>query len=184
MNHTRFGVAALASRVMEGLEAYADIVRRPHLPESGFESARDLALQALAGIEDEPRQKLLIKLREWHLPCPLGRNTLGQKDHLEKLTCELCKADFARRYHPNGAILAIAGKIEFAEVKDAVEKHFGDWAGTNDTPIQIMPPPGRYHHEQQTSEQTHIGIAYPRASRRSTLTITPSAWLWKFSAAE
>ena len=24
-----------------------------------------------------------------------------------------------------------------------------------------MPPPGKFHHEQQKSEQTHIGIAYP-----------------------
>ena len=24
-----------------------------------------------------------------------------------------------------------------------------------------MPPPGNFHHEDQQSEQTHIGIAYP-----------------------
>ena len=71
VHHTRFGCAALAAKVMEGLAIYADIVRRPHLPETGFEAARDLALQALAGIDDEPRQKLMIKLREWHLPSPV-----------------------------------------------------------------------------------------------------------------
>ena len=83
--------AALAPKVIEGIATYADIVRRPHLPEDGFEAARDLALQALAGIEDEPRQKLMIKLREWHLPVALGRNTMGQKEHLEKLTLDLCQ---------------------------------------------------------------------------------------------
>src|SRR5207237_4862895 len=74
VHHTRFGCAALAAKVMEALPVYADIVRRPHLPENGFDAARDLALQALAGIEDEPRQKLLIKLREWHFPSPYGRS--------------------------------------------------------------------------------------------------------------
>jgi predicted Zn-dependent peptidase len=161
VHHSRFGCAALAGKVINGLEVYADIVRRPHLPESGFDAARDLALQALAGIDDEPRQKLMIKLREWHLPSPYGRNTLGQKDHLEKLTVELARADHARRYHAKDAILSVAGNIDFDELKDEVERNFGDWNGQAEAPVEILPPPGDYHHEQQKSEQTHIGIAYP-----------------------
>ena len=161
VHHTRFGCAALAAKVMQGLAVYADIVRRPHLPGQGFDAARDLALQALAGLEDEPRQKLLIKLREWHLPSPYGRSSMGQKDHLEKLTLELCKVDHARRYHADGAILAVAGNIDFGEVRGEVEKHFGDWNGEHESAVDVMPPPGNFHHENQKSEQTHIGIAWP-----------------------
>src|SRR5881396_3007153 len=36
VHHTRFGCAAPAAKVMEGLPTYADILRRPHLPASGF----------------------------------------------------------------------------------------------------------------------------------------------------
>src|SRR5215213_1674442 len=131
VHHSRFGCAALAERVIEGLGAYADILRRPQMPEPGFDAARDLALQALAGIEDEPRQKLMIKLREWHLPSPYGRSSLGQKDHLEKLTIELARADHGRRYHSKDAILSIAGNIDFKTVKREVERHFGDWNGSH-----------------------------------------------------
>ena len=76
----RFGCAALA-RQGDGRawRRYADIVRRPHLPEAGFEAARDLALQALAGIDDEPRQKLMIKLREWHFPIALRPQLDGRR---------------------------------------------------------------------------------------------------------
>jgi predicted Zn-dependent peptidase len=161
VHHARFGCAALAGKVMQGLEVYADIVRRPHLPEPGFEAARDLALQALEGIEDEPRQKLMIKLREWHLPSPYGRNTMGQADHLEKLTVEFAKADHSRRYHAQDSILAVAGHIDFDQLRDEVEKHFGTWNGQAEPGIEVLPPPGNYHHEPQQSEQTHIGIAYP-----------------------
>jgi predicted Zn-dependent peptidase len=161
IHHTRFGCAALASRVLQGLPVYADIVRRPQLPEPGFHAARDLALQALAGLDDEPRQKLLIKLREWHLPSPYGRSSMGQKDHLEKLTLDLCKADHARRYHADGAIMAVAGNIDFKQVREEVERHFGDWNGARDAPLEVLPPPGNFHHEHQKSEQTHIGIAWP-----------------------
>src|SRR5439155_21168575 len=129
IHHTRFGCAALAEKVFEGLPVYADIVRRAHLPEVGFNAARDLALQALAGVEDDPRQKLLIKLREWHFPSPFGRCSMGKKDNLEKLTIELCKADYSRRYHAGDAILAVAGNIDFDRLKDEVTNHFGDWNG-------------------------------------------------------
>jgi predicted Zn-dependent peptidase len=131
------------------------------MPEPGFDAARDLALQALTGIDDEPRQKLMVKLREWHFPSPYGRNTMGEKDHLEKLTLQLCKVDFIERYQPRGGILALAGNIDFGQIKDVVGKHFGDWKARELEPIKLMPPPGNVRHEDQKSEQTHIGIAYP-----------------------
>jgi len=161
IHHTRFGVSGISEKVIQGLPTYADIIRRPHLPPDGFESARDLALQSLAGVDDDPRQKLLIKLREWHFPSPFGRSSLGQKDTLEKLTIESARADYQRRYHAKNAIFAIAGNIDFQQVKDAIASQFGDWNGANQVPLEVMPPPGNRHHEHQDSEQTHIGIAYP-----------------------
>jgi predicted Zn-dependent peptidase len=160
VHHTRFGCAAVADKVLEAMDAYADIVQRPHLPAPGFKAAQDLALQALSGIDDEPRQKVLIKLREWHWPSPYGRNTMGEKEHLEKLTLELCKSDFAKRYHAQNAILAMAGNIEFEQVKQRVAETFGKWNGKETEAIQLLPPPGNYHFEESKSEQTHIGIAY------------------------
>ena len=161
VHHTRFGCAALADKVMAGLPTYADIVRRAKLDDDGFEPAQDLALQSLAGIDDEPRQKLLIKLREWFYPSPYGRNSMGEVADLEKLTIDACRADYARRYHAGGAILAVAGAVDFGQLKAEVGEQFGDWKGVPPQPITETPPPGNYHHEDQQSEQTHIGIAYP-----------------------
>jgi predicted Zn-dependent peptidase len=160
VHHTRFACAGLGSKVVEAISTYADIVRRPRLPEDGFGPSRDLALQALAGIDDEPRQKLLIKLREWHLPSPYGRNTLGEKDHLEKLTLDFCRADYARRFHAKDVIVAIAGNVDFDQVRSEVERHLGDWNGRAVEQVKLMPAPGPYHFDLQKTEQTHIGIAY------------------------
>jgi predicted Zn-dependent peptidase len=161
IQHTRFGSAALAPRVMEALPAYADILRRPHLPEGGFQAARDLAIQALEGIEDEPRQKVLIKLREWHFPWPFGRNTMGEMDDLKKLTLGICRMQHTQRYRPGGAILALAGNIDFDEVRRAAEAQFGDWEASAVENLELIPPPGRVCHEEHPSEQTHIGLAWP-----------------------
>jgi predicted Zn-dependent peptidase len=160
VHHSRFSCAGLAPKVVESLAAYADIVRRPQMPEEGFVAARELALQALAGVDDEPRQRLSIKLREWHLPSPLGRNPMGRTDELQKLTLDLCRTDFAARYQPNTAIIALAGNIEFDTIDRQIDKHFGDWSKAELPPIKLMPPPGSYHFERADSEQTHIGVAY------------------------
>ena len=161
MYHVRMGAAAVAARVMEGLETYADIVRRPHLPESGFEPARDLALQSIAALADEPRQKVLIRLRECYFPWPYGRNAMGVEKDLRGLTLEQCKADHASRYRPEETILSVAGNVEFAALRDAVEKAFGDWRGGAAAEMPAKEAEERACYEHHASEQTHIGIAYP-----------------------
>ena len=161
VHHLRLSCAAVAQRVLEGLPAYADILRRAALPEGEFIPARDLALQALASIEDEPRHKLLVKLRERHLGWPLGRPTIGLRQDLENMTVQICREDYARRFGPAGTILSIAGNVRFEPLRDLVEQLLGDWKGGADEPVCPSAPPGACHHERHTSEQTHIGIAYP-----------------------
>src|SRR5207237_7676278 len=126
---------------------HPDIIRRPQMPADGFEAARDLALQAIAGIEDEPRQKVLIKLREWHFPWPYGRSTMGTVEELQKLTLDLCRMHHQKRYHSGGAILSLAGNINFDEIYCRAEECFGDWQPATQTNVELIAPPGRIHHE-------------------------------------
>jgi predicted Zn-dependent peptidase len=161
VHHTRLGCAALADKVLQGLDAYADIVQRPMMPGPGCQAARDLALQALVSVDDDPRQKLMIKLREWAWPFPYGRSSMGVKEHLEKLTLDDIKADFATRFGPKNAIISFAGNVDFEQLKSEVEKYFGNWKQQPGAKLSTTPPPGMVYHETQESEQTHIGIAYP-----------------------
>ena len=161
VHHTRFACAAVASRVMESLPTYSDIIRKPHLPADGFKSARELALQSLKGLNDDPRQMLLVKLRESFLPFPLGRNPMGTPGDLKNLTLDACKKLWKARYHANEAILAFAGNIDFARIKDEAAKHFADLPTHGEKQIKLVAPKKPIHHINQKSEQTHIGIAYP-----------------------
>ena len=159
--HTVFNSAAVASRVLEGLSIYADIVQRPQLPDDGFEAARDLTLQALAGIDDEPRHKVLVKLRETHIPGPAGRNPLGRKDDLRNLTVGQCKAEHSRRYRAGGTILVVAGDIDFDSLRKQIETDWREFAGKAPAPAEAPAPPATSCFEFQDSEQSHIGVAYP-----------------------
>src|SRR5512133_3108364 len=71
VHHLRLSCAGIAENVVSAIPTYADMVRRPHLPEDGFDAVRGLALQALDSVEDEPRQKLMIRLKEKFLPYPM-----------------------------------------------------------------------------------------------------------------
>src|ERR671923_323087 len=71
--HIRFWGATLARNLPAALELYADILRRPHLPEEEMDPVKALAYQDLQSLEDEPRQKVLIELRQRYYPPPLGQ---------------------------------------------------------------------------------------------------------------
>jgi predicted Zn-dependent peptidase len=161
VHHARFSCEAVASRVIKGLPAYADIVRRPQLPQSGFDAARDLALQSLEGLPDDPRQILLVKLRQVFLPAPFGRNPMGEIPDIKALTLKAAKADWKKRYQADGAILSVAGNVDFEPLRAEVEEYFGDFPANLLPPIVPKSPAHKNHHESHQGEQTHIGVAYP-----------------------
>src|SRR5207247_11373463 len=84
--HLRFWGATLARNLSAALEIYADILRRPHLPDDQIDAVKALAFQELQSIEDEPKQKVLIELRRRHYPAPLGQDRRGNREGIESLS--------------------------------------------------------------------------------------------------
>ena len=106
VHHSRFGCAGLGNRVIEGLGAYADIVRRPHLPQVGFDAARTWRFSRSPGWRTSRGRSSLSFASG---TCPLLRSAAldGDEGKPEKLTLDLAKADHAHRSHADTAILAL-----------------------------------------------------------------------------
>ncbi len=155
----RLSASLLARNFGEVLPVCADIMRQPQLPEGGFAAARDLAIQQLDAIEDEPSQKLNLILKMRHFPDPFGRPIVGQRDHLAALTAESLRADYHRRFSPVGAILAVAGALEFQPLKESVANCFGEWRTCPPPPPTLKPAPGGVYHVTQPANQVQIGLA-------------------------
>src|SRR5262245_21600631 len=157
--HMRFWGATLARNLLPALEIYADIIRRPHLPADEVEAVRALALQDLQGLEDEPRQKVLIELRRRHYPSPLGQDRRGTQEGIERLNAKVIRAQYRRLFTPRGTILSVAGNVDWQELKTEVERLFDDWGGPEPPPLKVGKQPAKRAHLAKETQQTQIAIA-------------------------
>ena len=164
--HLYFRGATLSKNLLPALDIYADVLRRPHLPADQLEPSRLTALQELAAVEDEPGQKVMLELRRRHFPDPWGRPSQGRREALETITIEEIKTYFAAQFRPNGAILGIAGRFDWAALKDRVGRLFGDWPSHAEPQLAERPAGPKREHLQHDSNQTQIGIAYPSIAYR------------------
>jgi len=86
--HLSIGAALEASNLSEALDLYADVIVRPSLQDDQFEPARQLAIDGVHSLDDDPRHKVMVKLREQFYPHPLGRSAVGEVGELESLTAQ------------------------------------------------------------------------------------------------
>ena len=159
--HTSVSAATLGRNLIPALEIYADVLRRPHLDDEEIEPIRALALQGLQGLEDDPGTKVIYELRRRHFPDPWGRPSPGTPEGVKNASPDDLRAFHRSFYRPNGAILAVAGAIDFDRLKDAVARLFGDWEPKPEPAIHIKPVGPSRDHLLKETQQTQIALAYP-----------------------
>jgi len=157
----QFWGTTLSRNVPAALDIYADILRRPHLPDDELEPAQLAALSELALLEDSPPQKAGVELNARYYPAPLNRYPGGTEAGIQATTADDIRGHFTRLFRPNGTILSVAGNIEWGPLKAQVERLFGDWE-----PRSIAPPtPGPHAptsaHIAKDTQQTQVVLAYP-----------------------
>jgi predicted Zn-dependent peptidase len=159
--HLRFWGSTLARNIPPALELFADVLRRPHLPEEELDAVKSLALQDLQALEDEPRAKVMVELRRRFWPAPLGQDRRGSAESIGRITPKSIRAFHAARLSPRRIILSVAGNMEWQPLRDQVEKLFGDWTGSDTPPPDLTPPVQGNAHLEKDTTQTQIVIAYP-----------------------
>lgn len=158
--HTGYSGVTVAENLAPALAIYADIVRRPHLPEDDLEIVRQIMLQEIQSVEDEPSQKLMVELRRRCFRSPWGRPGHGELAAVEATTIDDIRRFFERHYHAQGAILGVAGQFDWNKLKATVGELFGDWAeGQWAQPPEHARQPQR-DHVAHDAQQTQIGIGY------------------------
>ena len=155
------GCAMESQTLSQAVDLYADVVLRPRLEADQFELSRELAIQELAGLDDDPRQNVMLKLHELFYPQPLGANSLGTTAELESLTTETAAKIIKDKFRLCDAIFGIAGKYDFAAVCEQLSKLFEDNSKSVKENYSYKLPGAKYVHHTHDGAQVHIGLMTP-----------------------
>lgn len=159
-HHTAFSCAMPSSAFERTLELYSDMVRQPHLPADQLEDARQLGLQDLRALEDEPTHRCFNELKRFRFPQPYGRTAQGSLEGLQAITIDDVRNFCRTNFHAADSILAVAGNFEWSAVCAAVERTLGDWCGPTTHKLPPLIPLSGQHHTDHASNQTHLALAY------------------------
>ena len=165
--HTSLSGAMVARQLPEALPIYADMLRRPRLPIDEFEAARQMVLQNLAAVEDDPGHRTITAVRGLHLPTPWGRPTEGISADVEAATHGEVRAFLETRLRPPGMIVTIAGRIDWEDFLARIESLLGDWAGEPGPAVANGPRGPFVRHVPHDSQQTHVALAWSAPPYRS-----------------
>ena len=158
-SHLTIGAVLEASNLTQALDLYADIIIRASLKEDQFKLARQLAIDSVYSLDDDPRQKVMLKLREQFYPPPLGRSALGEIAELEALTVEKTAQIIKDNFNLSQTIFTLAGKYDFELVCRQIEslfEHSEDSGGQVE--ISVGDRAGKYTHIENDGAQVHIGL--------------------------
>ena len=162
--HTSLAGATLSRNLVPALEIVADMVLHPHLEDDEFEPIRALCLQNLRSLEDDPGSKVIYELRRRHFPDPWGRPSPGTPEGVSSLTPGDLRGFLTASYRPNGAILGVAGAIDWQRLCDCVGELFRGWKAQPAPKVVERPAGPHRDHIMRETQQIQIALAYPTAT--------------------
>jgi predicted Zn-dependent peptidase len=126
---------ALASQAGPMMELLAEVARTPVFPAREVALSKANALQALRVAETQPRfradRALSHALYGEH---PYGR-TNPTAESISSTDETLLRAEHAKRFRPDQALLVIAGHIKEADALKLARQAFGDWKAEGKAPV-------------------------------------------------
>lgn len=160
-----FSGSMLGENLLPAVKLFGRLLLEPLLPAEELDSVKQLALQELLSLEDEPSNKVMVELARCFYPHPFGRCQLGTKEGIEGAGIDALRAFFQRQFVPEGVIIGVAGKFDWPSLQAAVEGAFGGWRGS-----KVIPQPGKpaerdsQFHIQRDTSQLQIALAFPSVS--------------------
>src|SRR5205085_12670400 len=126
------------------VDVVADRIRAPMLRPEDVEMEKRVVIEELRMYRDQPQDRVHTLIDELMYPKhPLGWEVAGREPVVNALDGERLR-DFMRRgYVPSRTVVALAGKLDAAQVFAAVEELFSGMEPRDAQPLAPAPPAGR-----------------------------------------
>ncbi|MBC8354234.1 MAG: insulinase family protein [Planctomycetes bacterium] len=157
---TSYGGSMPAEKLADALTIYADVARQPHMSGEQFEDAQQVCIQEVRSHEDDLAHKAMTELRRQRYPNPYSRVSYGNLETIQQIKIDDVREHFRVFHQPQGAILSVAGKIDWPSLCAHVEQLFDDWTGSNQPIDETQAPAEPYSHIAHDSSQTHLAVSY------------------------
>jgi predicted Zn-dependent peptidase len=164
--HLRIGATMLGSRVLEAMPLFTEMVLRPRFEEDALGPAKDLALQAIESLKDDPYERCVVAAKSRHFAPPLNRSTLGTVEGVERITRRDVVEGWAQRARPGGAILAAAGAVDPDALAARLDELLKGWSGRAPEFSATGKPVRGYGHEQDDTNQVQIVVVHDAPAER------------------
>jgi len=157
---------ALASHAAAMMTLLAEVTRVPSFPAKEVDLAKANALQALRVSETTPRFRAERAINEAiYGDHPYG-HTEPTAEAITSVTQDMLRAEHAKRFRPDRALLVITGRIGEAEAMKLAQAAFGDWkaqgpALAEAAPAPVSAKPARILLQRGGSVQSTIRVGAP-----------------------
>lgn len=156
----RLSFTMLGARMSEALPLIIDMIRAPRCDADSIEPVRDLSIQAIQALNDDPQERVMRSLKQHHAPAPINRSNLGTIDGLKAITRDDLRSHWDATALPRGAIFGAAGAIDPDAIASQLNTLLAGWSGEPGA-IGVGEPTGRgLHHETDDTNQAQIAIAH------------------------
>lgn len=157
-SHITLGAALESGNLAKAIQLYADIILDPTLDPEQFELSKELAINDVIGLNDDPRHDVMLKLYEQFYPPGLGLPAMGKLDELQSLDAEKTAAIVKSNFNLSQTVFAIAGKYDFDVLCSALDDLFDSPQPDNDPRITGGAEGVKYLHHHNDGAQVHIGL--------------------------
>lgn len=154
------GGTCMGSKLPDAVQLLSRMLLAPRMDDDAIEPARDLCVQALESLKDDPQERSMHAARERHHPTPLNRHGMGTAAGLASLTSSALRTQWKQTATPARSILAFAGAVSTDAINAALTRSLQGWSGDTPEPKPVGTPPRGYGHITDPSNQVQIIVAH------------------------
>jgi len=161
--YAAYYIKVLDEHLPIAVDLLSDLVLNPAFRAGDIEREKKVVLEEINMVEDTPDDLVheVFTQRFWD-GHPLGRPILGSKDTVEALTAGTLRDHFADAYVASNVVVAAAGNVGHAQVRELLERAF-EPLGSTGVAIEDRPPRAAAEITVRTKEleQAHVVLGAP-----------------------
>ncbi|MDO8836088.1 MAG: pitrilysin family protein, partial [Vicinamibacterales bacterium] len=161
--NANYSIKVLDEHLSQAVDILSDLVLHPRFAPEDVEKEKSVVIEEIKMVEDMPDDLVHeLFLQGYWKDHPLGRPILGTPDSVASLTADALREYFRGAYTADQLVVTVAGNAGHPQIRDLVERAFGQVAGGGSAVSESAPTPA-FHAVVRTKdlEQSHVclGVA-------------------------